>query len=144
MHGLIFVRKPFVWLVPFLAPVRHRHNARRAEPTHSFDIAIANRTLVGPWKLVELSGVAPRPAGFVELAHPEHGGDLRDDRNAPVIDRHPRIIDEGERGRQRDGPGVGPTLSFLLEHLHTPTAWLPALRTTFALIAFAQRQHIVL
>src|SRR5262249_8820574 len=57
--------------------------------------------------------------------------------------RHARIIDEGERGRQGDGPGVGPALSFLGEELHPAAAGLPAPGTAFALIALAQRQDVI-
>ena len=42
MDGLIFFRKPLVGLILFLAAVGYRHDARRADPTDSFDIAVSD------------------------------------------------------------------------------------------------------
>src|SRR5206468_3611595 len=83
-------------LVLLLAPIRHRHNPCPRDPGDSLDVAVSQRAIVGSWKRVELSFVAPGPAGLVEPAHPEHRVLLRDDRNAAVIEGHARIIHEGK------------------------------------------------
>src|SRR5690242_14941723 len=85
---LIFFRKFLVGLVPFLSPVRNCYDAYWAYPAHSLDIAVLDPTIVGSWKFVELSFIAPGPLRFVQVSNPKHRVHLRDDRHAPAIDGH--------------------------------------------------------
>src|SRR5262249_8025771 len=106
-------------------------------------IAISDLAAIASGELVEFSGIAPIPAGQVELAHPEHGVDLRNNRHSPAVNTHPRIVDEWQSGRQDNAFAVSPAFFPLPEHLHPPTAWLSSLGATFALIALAQGEQIV-
>ena len=144
MDRLIFFRKPLVGLI-FSCAGRKPSRCGLGDPTHSFDIAVSNGAIVGSWKLVELSGVAPRPVGLVELAHPKHGVDLRDDRHAAVIDGHARIIDKRERwSAARWCSTCCQRFRFFSNSCTRPPPGFLPLLAALALVAFAKRKQIVL
>ena len=63
MNRLILFRKPLIGLNLFLASVRNCHDTTWRYPTHSFDVAVSDRAIVGSRKLIELSCVVASPVG---------------------------------------------------------------------------------